>query len=215
VGEGIVSHPHQVMLDRSGRFLIVSVQGRLQGIGQVVVFEIDSENGLLQQVCSAVSRAIAEPRHCVVSPDNRFCYGVNEKDYTVTEYAFDSQTGLLSPCRILQTLTETYVADGWASGIASDSKGRFLYVSDRKRNSITIFLVDAKSGSLTKIGESPSYGQQPRFISVGADDDALIIANELSDNIVCLPVDPVSGLLGAPVSGVDTGSPVCVIEKVL
>ncbi len=213
-GPGHISHPHQVTLDQSGRFLIVSAQGRTQGVGQVTVFELDSENGTLKNVCAVKARAIAEPRHGVVSPDNHFFYGVNEKDYTVTEYSFDAQTGQISPRRILQTLPEDYVSDGWASGIALDSQGRYLYISDRKRDCVTVFSIDAQYGSLTRVGESSSYGKQPRFISVSADDTELIVANELSDNIVCLPIAPSSGLLGHPAKIIGTGSPVCVVEKI-
>ena len=76
--EGDVSHPHQVMQDNTGRFLIVSCQGRKAGFGQVGVFRIDSTNGTLERTCLVRSREIAEPRHVAVHANNKYCYGVNE-----------------------------------------------------------------------------------------------------------------------------------------
>ena len=45
-GPGYISHPHQTMKDRSGRWLVVPSQGRLQGVGKLTVFAIDEEQGL-------------------------------------------------------------------------------------------------------------------------------------------------------------------------
>ena len=38
-GPGYISHPHQSMLDRSGRWLAVPSQGRLQGDGKITLYE--------------------------------------------------------------------------------------------------------------------------------------------------------------------------------
>ena len=89
-GPGYISHPHQTMLDRSGRWLAVPSQGRLQGVGKITLFEINGIEGTLRKHFAIKGRTGAEPRHCVFAPSNRFCYCVNEKDSTVAAYRFDA-----------------------------------------------------------------------------------------------------------------------------
>ena len=48
-GPGYISHPHQTMLDRSGRWLAVPSQGRLQGVGKITLFEINGTEGTLRK----------------------------------------------------------------------------------------------------------------------------------------------------------------------
>lgn len=65
------SHPHQVMQDRIGDYLLVSCQGRKAGFGQVDVFRIHHETGELEETCVVRSREIAEPRHIAFHENNR------------------------------------------------------------------------------------------------------------------------------------------------
>ena len=210
-GPGYISHPHQVMQDRAGNYLVVSAQGRLQGVGKVTVFRIDSENGTLTETCRVAARPGAEPRHCVFSADNRFCFGVNEKDYTVTAYRFDSEAGILTPLQVISTLPQDCVEGGWASGIDITPDGKHLYVSDRKRDVISCFAIDITTGWLTLSGLVHAGGRQPRFIGVSRDGRELIVAHELSNSVSAFPIDPVTGALGEGKVRFETGSPVCVL----
>lgn len=207
-GPGYVSHPHQVQPDVTGNYLIVSAQGRAQGLGQVDVFKIDHAAGTLQLMDTVRARAIAEPRHCVFDPTGAVCYGVNEKDYSVTQYAFSS--GKLTPVRIVSTLFPDQVAEGWASGIAILPSGKILFTSDRKQDRISVFQVSEQDGFLTLMDSIPSGGRQPRFICIGPEGQSLIVANELSDTIYEIPVDEAACILGEPILRAKTGSPVCV-----
>lgn len=206
-GPGYISHPHQVQIDPSGDYLAVSAQARLQGIGQIVLFKIHHTSGKLQQVCVTRSRQIAEPRHCVFSPSGEYCYGVNEKDYTVTQYRFCD--GQLHPVQIVSTLKATQTSDGWASGIVIHPTGRFLYTSDRKLNLISIFSIDRQNNRLALL-DTVSCGKQPRYIRLSPDSTSLFVANELDDSIQEFPINHLTGELGAPVLLAKTGSPVCI-----
>lgn len=208
-GPGYISHPHQVQQDPSGDYLIVSAQGRLQGIGQVVVFRIDHDSGRLEQLQSVRARTGAEPRHCVFHPAGTRCFGVNEKSYTVTQYAFSR--GRLEPERIVQTLFEHQIDEGWSSGIAMHPSGKFLYVSDRKQNLISVFRINEENGAPLLVDTVETQGKQPRFIDISPDGQSLIAANELSDSIYEFPIS--SGTLGQPILRAATGSPVCAVWK--
>lgn len=204
------SHPHQVMQDERGEYLLVSAQGRLQGKGGISVFAIDAD-GRLSASDIVASREKAEPRHCVFHPNNRFCYGVNEKDCTVTFYHFEG--GRLIPKQIVSTLRDTYVGEGWASGIIIDPQGRFLYVSDRKQDSISCLQIDQTTGTLSFVDDISTQGKQPRFLCLDHQSQGIVAANELSDTIRFFDRDPATGRMTDTGRKVDTETPVCVVYR--
>lgn len=209
--EGTVSHPHQVAQDMTGNYLIVSCQGRKQGFGQVDVFRINHKTGSLHKTCTVKSREIAEPRHFVFHPNNRFCYGVNEKDYSVTYYHFDENDGSLVPRQILPTLPDTYTGDGWASGIIMSKDGRYVIVSNRKHDSITSFQIHPETGMLKFCDCVKTGGGQPRFITWDENEDKILAANETTDTIVEFTLNEVDGSLQYTGKTIETESPVCII----
>lgn len=210
--EGTVSHPHQVMQDKTGTFLVVSCQGRKQGFGQVDVFRINSSDGTLTKTDVVRSREIAEPRHCVFHSNNEWCYGVNEKDYSITFYKFDSINGKLTPVQILPTLPDTYTGDGWASGIILSGNENHAVVSNRKHDSITSFAIDSETGMLKYCDCIKTGGGQPRFIALDDEND-ILAANETTDTITFFKVDDETGKFSAKNKVINTESPVCVIFK--
>lgn len=211
-GPGYISHPHQVKLDGSGRWLLVPSQGRLQGIGKITVFEVDSKEGDLREHFVVKARTGAEPRHCVFHPNNRFCYVLNEKDSTAALYYFDEGKGTLEGKQILMTIPEDYTGDGWASAIDIDPEGRFLYVSNRKHDSVTVFTLDQENGHMSWLQNIATEGVQPRFITVSPDGSQLLAANELSDTIRIFDVEEDGHLAYSGVT-VATESPVCAVYK--
>lgn len=213
IGEGNISHPHQTAQDMTGEYLVVSCQGRKLGFGQVDVFRIDHETGALEKTCLVKSREIAEPRHCVFHPNNQWCYGVNEKDYSVTYYQFDEKEGTLTPKQILPTLPDTYTGDGWASGIVMSKDGCYVVVSNRKHDSITSFRIHPKTGMLTYCDCIKTGGEQPRFIALDETGEGILAANELSDTIMAFALDKESGKFTDTGKCVKTESPVCVIFR--
>lgn len=211
--EGTVSHPHQVVQDQTRRYLIVSCQGRAQGFGQVVVFRIHADCGMLEKTCTVRSRKIAEPRHLVFHPNNQFCYGVNENDYSITHYCFDSENGILRPMQILPTLPDTYTDEGWASGITIDPSGKWVVVSNRKHDSITCFAINQLTGRLTFVDCVPVEGKQPRFITTDDVRGTIVVANELSDSIKEFSLEQTTGAIIDMGVRAITENPVCVLFR--
>lgn len=210
--EGSVSHPHQVTQNPGGDYLIVSCQGRKAGFGQVDVFRIHSEDGTLEKTCTVRSREIAEPRHFVFHPSGVLCYGVNEKDYSVTAYQFDTASGTLTPRQILPTLPDTYTGDGWASGIVMMPDGRHVVVSNRKHDSITSFAV-REDGLLSYCDCIKTGGGQPRFITVSPW-GSILAANETTDRITEFMLDAETGTFKSTGWDLATESPVCLTFRI-
>ncbi len=212
-GPGYISHPHQVCLDPSGKWLLVPSQGRLQGVGKITVFRVDAEAGDLIESFAIKGRSGAEPRHCVFHPNGRFCYCLNEKDSTAACYYFNEENGTLALQQILTTLPETYPGDGWASAIEIGADGRILYLSNRKHDSVTVFGLDQETGHMTYLQNVGTKGEQPRFITINPEGTQLLAANELTDTICCMDIDPETGMLSYSGKEIPAESPVCVIFR--
>lgn len=212
-GPGYISHPHQVMQDITGNWLVVPSQGRLQGVGKLTVFRIDSAKGTIEKVSEVKGRSGSEPRHCVFHPNNRFCYCLNEKDSTVTCYYFNQEEGELNPVQILPTLPESYAGDGWASAIDIGLAGTALYVSNRKHDSITVFSINQEDGRIKYLQNIKTGGEQPRFLTVSPDGKQVLAANELTDTICVFDICQTDGTLQTCTETIEAESPVCIVFK--
>jgi 6-phosphogluconolactonase (cycloisomerase 2 family) len=203
------SKPHQVELDRLGRFIAVPDKG----LDQVFCFTLDGASGKLQrlQPDAPPSREGAGPRHIAFHPQGAFAYVVNELDSTVTAYRFDTERGTLSPFQILTTLPDTFVGNSRASEIAVAPNGRFLYTSNRGHDSIAIFAIDAENGRVSHVAWQSAEGRTPRFFALDPSGRFLFVANEDSDTIVAFEADAVTGKLTPSGNAVHTGSPVCIV----
>jgi len=200
------SKPHQVVYDRSERFLIVPDKG----VDQVFTFTLDPGTGKLTQVEAGTARARdgSGPRHITFHPTNSFAYVVNELDSTVTAHRFDQATGKLTPFQIVSTLPDTFVGDSRASEIDMSQDGKILYVSNRGHDSIATFGIDPTTGRVTALGWADSQGKTPRFFAIEPSGRWLFVADEDSDRIVPFVAGGQLLPAGDPVG---TGSPVCIV----
>src|SRR6266496_42594 len=84
-------HPHHVVFDPAGRFLLVPDKG-LDG---VFGYRLDGASGRLVPTDPPSVRAApgAAPRHAVFHPGAPRCYVLNELDSTITTYAYDAERG--------------------------------------------------------------------------------------------------------------------------
>ena len=84
----------------------------------------------------------------------------------------------------LSTLPKGYSKPNSCADIHISSDGKFVYASNRGHNSIAIFEVNVNNGSLKIIGHESTKGDTPRNFSLSPDGDFLLVANQLTNNIV-------------------------------
>ncbi len=210
-------HAHSVRIDRSNRFVFVPT------LGSDAVFQLkfDVQSGrLAPNAPSSVSvRPSTGPRHVIVSRDNRFVYVANEMAGTVTTFALDNETGLLSeigsasgvppgsglvPGVVRGSQPDRNVdRDIWAADVHLLPDGRFLYLSERTTSTLAQFAVDAATGELAYVRSTPTE-TQPRGFAIDPAGEFLIASGEKSGTISLHAIDPRTGMLGA-VSKYPTG----------
>ncbi len=206
--QGLGAHPHQVLFDGSGRFLISPDKG----VDATHLYKLDLASGKLiaNDPPFVKSRYGAGPRHLAFHPSRPFAYLVNELDSTVTTYQWDGVRGVLTPVHIIPTTPPTFVGDSTGAEIAVSPSGRHVYVSNRGHDSIATFAVDAKEATLAPVGWEPTQGKKPRFFSLDPAGEKLYVANEDSDTIVAFNLDAATGRPVASGLIIHTGSPSCI-----
>ncbi len=205
---------HSIRTDESNRFAYVPTLGS----DQIFEFAFDMTSGRLSSNTPAVvqMQPMTGPRHFVTSSDNRFLYALSELLATVTTFALDSDTGLLSEISSASGLPpDTKLVPGaprvaagvpavarprnrerdiWAADIHLTPDGRVLYISERTGSTLGAFSVNAGTGKLRYLASTPTE-TQPRGFAIAPNGRVLVAAGEKSDTISVYAIDAASGAL--------------------
>ena len=205
------SHPHDIVFDPPGRFIVVPDKG----LDAVFVFKLDAASGALMAADppSVASRPGAGPRHADFHPSKPYVYVINELDSTITTFRFDPERGGLTPLQTITTLPPNFTGNSTTSEIVVAPSGRFLYGSNRGHDSLAIFAIDDATGTLTSVGWESTQGKTPRFFAIEPSGTFLYAANQDSDTIVTFRVDQASGKLTPTGYIVKTGSPSTIVFR--
>jgi 6-phosphogluconolactonase len=202
------SHPHDVVFDPSGRFVLVPDKG----LDRVFVFRFDGATGKLTptEQGSVQSRPGAGPRHLAFHPKLPIVWVLNELNSTMATYRFDPYSGSLTPFQVITTLPTDFTGESTAAEIAVSPDGRFVYGSNRGHDSVAIYAANAE-GLLSPVGWQSTQGGGPRFIGLDPTGHFLNAANEQGDNVVTFKVDAGSGGLAPTGQNIKNGSPVTIV----
>lgn len=185
------AHPHQIVFDPSGTFIVVPDKGL------DCVFVLAFTAGRLEIVQQLPARPGAGPRHIVFHPNRPLAFLVNELDSTVATLRWDQREGRLTPCHLVSALPPSFFGASTAAAIVITPCGRFIYASNRGQDGIACLAVDESDSLLRVRGWTPSGGREPRFMCLDAAGQNLLVANEQGDNITSFAISPQSGDLSA------------------
>jgi 6-phosphogluconolactonase len=213
---------HAIRTDNTNRFVFVPHLGT----DQVFQFLFDEKSGRLTANTPPLVQLKqgTGPRHLIVSGDNRFVYLLNELTATVTTLSLDANTGTLKELDFVSALpADTKLVTGmprgavgaagapprntdndiWASDLHLTPNGRFLYAAERTSSTLGAFRVDAQSGKLTYLGNTPTE-KQPRGFRIDPTGRFVVVSGEKSDTISSYSIDAESGGL-KPIGRYPTG----------
>ncbi len=202
-------HAHAMALSPDNRFAVVADLG----LDQLLVYSYDAAKGNLganPQIMKA-SPGVG-PRHLAFSSDGRFLYVINEMQSTVVAYSYNQSTGALHELQTISTLPKNFSGNNTAAEIEIHPSGEFLYASNRgDDNSIVVFAINPRAGTLTLVENDPAGGKTPRHFAIDPTGSWLLAANEDSNNIVIFQIDPKTGHLTATGDVVQVSSPTCLM----
>jgi 6-phosphogluconolactonase len=148
------------------------------------------------------------PRHAAFSGNGDFMYVLGELDSTVTVFARGERKQFRSVQRI-SALPAGFSGQNTAAEIAIHPNGKYLYTSNRGDDSIAVFSIDSRKGTLSQVGRFSTQGKTPRSFAIDPTGKLLLVANQDSDDIVVFRIDPKSGKLISTGQKLRVPSPVC------
>jgi 6-phosphogluconolactonase len=195
------SHPHAVIFDPSGGYVIVPDKG----FDKTFLFRFSAGRLQPTEQASIASKPGAAPRHTTFHPSLPILYVNNELDSTVT--VFEWNAGRATEAQVISTIPDGHEGRNTTAEIAASPCGRFLYVSNRGQDSVVLFRVIPGTGRLTYAGNTPTGGRRPRFFTLDLTAERLYAANQDSDDITGFHIEVETGI-PRPIGVVArTGSP--------
>ena len=171
-------HAHQVTV-RGDLVYVVDL-----GLDEIVHYRLAADGTLHRQGVTSTTPLGSGPRHLVLHPDGRV-FVANELASTVATYGpgFD----------VLDVRASVLVqpaGDNLPSELLLSPDGTRLYVANRGNDTITTFAVTGEG--LSPLDEVSTGGTWPRhFTLIGG---ALVVANQHSDTVTLLELDPRTGV---------------------
>jgi 6-phosphogluconolactonase len=203
-------HAHAVNLSPDNRFVFVPDLG----LDQVLAYRLDTATGALTPNDPAFTKITtgSGPRHFAFHPKGEFAYTLSEMGSLVTAFAYGRADGSLKELQTISTLPKEFTDTNNSAEIEVHPNGRFLYASNRGHDSIAVFAINPRKGTLTFVEHVSTQGRTPRNFAIDPTGTYLFAANQNTDNLVLFRIDQKTGRLTRP-AGDDfkVSMPVCVV----
>jgi len=181
------------------------------GSDKIRVFKFDSTNSkpLIPVDNYLVNSVLGSgPRHITFHTNGKFAYCIEELSGMISVYSY--YNGKLDSLQRIFSYSKIQESYG-SSDIHISPDGLFLYASNRwvEENTISIFSIDQTKGLLKLVGHQQTYGDHPRNFTIDPTGEFLLVANQVTDNIVVFKRDLKTGLLTKTENEIKVPRPSC------
>ncbi|HSY17897.1 MAG TPA: lactonase family protein [Candidatus Acidoferrales bacterium] len=202
------AHAHFITPDPGNHFALACDLG----MDEVMIYKINAADATLttNEIPFGTVPPGSGSRHLAFSPDGKFAYVVNEMGCSITTFAWDAKHGGLTALETVDGLPpgEPLKASYTAAEILMHPSGKFIYITLRGHDSVSVFSVAKKTGHLTFVQNVPSSGQVPRGLGIDPTGHWLITGHQKSDNAAVFAIDTKTGKLTPTGQSLTVGSPV-------
>jgi 6-phosphogluconolactonase len=190
-----VPHAHGATLDPGGHFVLTPDMGA----DRVFVRRFDASSRTLSPADPPflATGPGTGPRHLVFSPDGRFVFVLIELTAEVRSFRWDAKAGRLQPVQSVSLDNPDFSGTRSASEIVISRDGRFLYASNRTRNTLHVFAVDRNRGTMTQRQEISTSGQISRSFGIDPSGRWMIVGDQASQALNIFSIDATTGRLTA------------------
>jgi 6-phosphogluconolactonase len=202
-------HAHSVNLAPDNRFLLVSDLG----LDRLMLYRFDAVKGALHPG-DPPYEPLAQgsgPRHLSFHPAGRFVYQINELNSTITVFTYAQGSGRLQETQTISTVPQGFTGVNTTAEIQVHPRGRFVYGSNRGHNSIAVFAIKGRQGTLEPVEYASTQGRTPRQFSIDPTGEYLFAANQDSGDIIQFRIDSRTGKLLATGTVLKNPTPVCIV----
>lgn len=204
-------HGHAIVTDPGNKFALACDLG----LDKVLIYKLDAKKGSLTPNDPPFGRVAqgSGPRHIAFHPSGKFAWVINEMVCTVTSFSFDPKRGELKELQTISSLpADTKMIPSYNTAeILAHPSGKFVYGSNRGHDTLAVYAVDQKLGTLRMMQNVSTQGKTPRSFGIDPSGRWLLAANQSSDTVVVFAIDPATGKLKPTGQSIEVGSPVSVV----
>jgi 6-phosphogluconolactonase len=188
--EPVAKTAHAIVTDRANHWAFVPTVAS----NAVFQFRLDPAKGTLTAAGKAAGgKDKAGPRHLAFHPRLDVAYTSDESGSSITAYSFDAKDGL-KPVQNLSSLPSDFKGENVPADVKVHPSGKFVWISNRGHDSLAGFAIDARSGKLTALGQTPTE-KNPRSFDIEPEGRYLLAAGEDSGKLAVYQVDADTGKL--------------------
>jgi len=206
-------HIHSSYPSADNRFLYVCDLGT----DKVYVYKFDAATGRLSDadVPSTSVNPGSGPRHLAFHPSGKFAYVVEELSSTLCVFNVNTDNGALTILQdTVRALPTSFTGTNTSADVHFHPNGKFLYMSNRGHNSISVFSVGA-DGRVKLVDVKIIAGKTPRNFMIEPKGEFMFVAGQDSDTIELFKIDPKTGLLKPVGKPTAVPAPSCLVHYVL
>lgn len=199
-------HAHCIVLSPDNRYVFSADLGA----DEIKCYQFDRENGKLISQPSVKAAPGAGPRHFTFHPNGKLAFLILELNSTITSYTYNAENGKLNEVETVPSLPSEYEGGNSCADIHVHPNGKFVYGSNRGHDSIVIYAVDEKSGTLTYVAHESTRGETPRNFAIDPTGEFLLAENQKSGTVHVFRIDAETGKLTHTGESAEIPTPVCI-----
>ena len=151
------------------------------------------------------------PRHIAFHPTISNAYIINELSASIDVLKYNIDINEYNIIQSIFTLPKKHLKEeNSAADIHIHPNGKFLYVSNRGCNKLTIFSIDNSTGLLHLLKIFTLTGNNPRNFNIHYNGQFLTIAYQDSNTVDIFTLNQKTGLLENHLAAININAPVCI-----
>lgn len=202
-------HINCACMTRDNKYLLVADQG----MDHVNVYRFDADKGMVFPADVIRSDVESSPRHIKVSGDGRFIYIVHQQKCYIDVYSYEEKEGIpyFEKVQTMQAIEPQRGSVNASSALNFSEDYNYLVSSVSGDNSVVVYSVNKKDGTLTQNFRLPVSGEYPKDASLFPNNKFLVSLNHEGNTMTFFQVDPGNGtmMMNGPALKVDV--PNCVL----
>lgn len=166
------------------------------GMDKMIVYTLEDNKLIQEKDLSYDFPKGTGPRHITYSKTNPFYYVLSELTSEIFVFKYNPDSELkFENIQILSTLPSDYLGEKSGAAIRIHKNNKFLYTSDRGNNTLSLFYINEKNGTLEYINSISCQGNSPRDFQIDPSGKFLLCANENSSTISIFSINSSTGIL--------------------
>lgn len=196
-------HINCARMTHDNKYLLVADQG----MDHVNVYRLDIEKGKVFLADVIRSDLESAPRHVKISQDGRFIYIVHELKCYIDVYSYEDRDNIpyFEKIQTVQEIEPERGSVNSASALSFSKDYNYLVSSLAGDNSVVIYNVNKKDGTLTPNLRLPISGEYPKDVDLFPNNKFLVSLNHESNTMTFFQVDLENGtmMMNGPALKVD------------